>query len=227
MQQEKQKIKGHYDFYISSKQKGYEVTMKIINATIQRMVDSSVISDDVSICGRLKSFKSAYENLSRKKRLDDCFGIRIVAGTESELEEIRKALEAILVIKRNKNHKKNSNTKYDALHQIVKMKQELAEANNMKIGDFPVVEIQYWTRDIERSCVDGELAYSKYKQRDIQKIHAAYKKDPSRVYELLPIFYEASGEKISRLSPEQSLFKMYPELKRNKKDIKEPDECTL
>ena len=97
---------------------------------------------------------------------------------------------------------------------------------NMNISDFPVVEVQYWTRNIERACVGGELAYSRYKQRDLQKIHAAYKKDPEGVYDLLPIFYEASGGNIRRLSPEQALFKMYPEIK-DKKDVEEPDGCPL
>lgn len=97
-----ERMKEQYDSYISSKQREYEVIMQIISTTIKRMVNSSVISDDVNISGRLKSFKSAYENVVNNKKLDDCFGLRIIAGTEEDLEKIKEALGAILVIEKIK-----------------------------------------------------------------------------------------------------------------------------
>lgn len=232
MQQEKEKIKEQYESNIRSKQKGYEVTVKIISTAIQRMMDSAVISGDANVCGRLKSFKSAYENISKGKKLDDCFGIRIIAGTEKELEEIRNTLNAVMSVEKSKNHKTNSATKYDALHQMARVNPEIAKANNMDLNDFPVVEIQYWTRAIEHDCVDGELAYSRYKKRDMKKIWDAYNKFPEKVLELLPTFYEASEGKIYKLSPEQALSKMYPEIEKykkleTKKDVEDPGEAAL
>ncbi len=228
MQQDKEEFRTQYDSYLSSKQKGYEVTMKIIGITISRMIDASIISNDVNVRGRLKSFRSVYENSLKGKKIDDCFGIRVIARTEEDLNKIREALQKLLDIKSIKDHKNNSATKYNALHQMARLKPELAKANNMDYFiECPLVEIQYWTRDMERVCVNGELAYSKYKKRDTKKIHHAYRQNPEIVYQLLPRFYEFSQGELKRLSPEESLLKMYPEIEGYKEDIESPDGWAL
>lgn len=220
------KIKSAYDLRIKEKQRGYEVTLKIIGTTIKRMIDMAIISDNIKISGRIKSLRSTYENILKVKRLDDFFGIRIVAETEEELNQIRKALEGILEIKRSKIHGDSSSTSYNALHQTGRVITKLAEANNMNPEDFPLIEVQYWTREMEKRCVHGELAYSKYKGRDVNMIRQMLKYDPKSVYDKLPIFYEISSDNIRRLYSEEAVLKMYPEIEKLP-DEKTPDECSV
>ncbi len=223
MQQEE--IKDNYNLMIEQKRRGFEVTLKIVSSAIQRMKEEAIISDDVAISARLKSFKSAYENSIKGKKVDDCFGIRIVARNEQELEKIEETIQEILNIVKSKNHKTNHSTGYNALHQMAILKENFALANNMEHEQFPIVELQYWTKEIEKDCVHGELAYSRYKKKDMEKIRKTYKESPSDLYPLLPVFYEVKGDKIRTLSSEETLRKMYPDLELNIK--KAPEEERL
>ena len=68
-----------YNQDIASQTQGYEITAKLIGYVIQKMKAEGIISGNVKITGRIKSFKSAYENYKLKgKVIDDCFGIRII-----------------------------------------------------------------------------------------------------------------------------------------------------
>ena len=214
-------IRDRYNLRMK-KQKGYEVTAKIIGKTIKRMQDMSIISDNIKISGRIKSLKSTSENIEKGKKLDDFFGIRIVAETDEELEKI-------LTIKKSKQHGDNSSKKYNALHQTGRIIKELAEANDMDPKEVPLIEIQYWTREIEDRCTYGELNYSNYKKRDEIKICQELKDDPESVYNNLPTFYEIYPGGLRRLSPEEALLKMYPEIVEKLKETKKeaPDECEV
>lgn len=70
-----------YKEYIQSQLKGYLLTGKIIGETIERLG-----VNDAKISGRIKSYISASRNDGIKK-VDDCFGFRIVAKDE-DLEKI-------------------------------------------------------------------------------------------------------------------------------------------
>ena len=139
-----------YNKYIAHQKAGYEVTASLVGYMIEQLINRNEINSDVSISGRLKSFKSASEN-DPKKGLIDCFGIRIVAKTQ---------------------------------------------------------------QDLEKMCVGGELAYAKYKNKDLQGIFELYKKNPQAVFEQLPTCYEIKGRTVRQLEHEETLFKMYPELKK-------------
>lgn len=205
--------KETYESYIEQKRKGYEIIAQMIGYIEKRMREEGKILEKVKITGRLKSFKSASEN-ARKKTIDDCFGIRIVAESEVDLDRIQAEIEKILDVKKTKNHKKDYMTSYDAIHQMVGLPQKYVDMNNLDSNDFPIIEIQYWSGELERKCVSGELAYSKYKSKDLMEISKRYKSEPNVVFENLPICYEISGNSIRRLNGEESLFKLYPELKK-------------
>ena len=48
--------------------------------------------------------------------------------------------------------------------------------------NFPEVEIQYWDEELREKCVYGELAYSKYKSKDLIDILNRLEKDRERVW---------------------------------------------
>ena len=61
------------------------MTATMIGYIVEKMKNANIISNEVSISGRIKSFKSAYENTG-KKAVDDCFGIRIIGP----MDDLRK-----------------------------------------------------------------------------------------------------------------------------------------
>ena len=75
-------------------------------------------------------------------------------------------------------------------------------------------------RDIEVECEDvcdechGELSYANYKSKDLIAISERLENDRENVLSDLPVFYTIEGNKITRLSKQDSLYKMYPEIKR-------------
>lgn len=209
--QEEGSLKRAYEKRIAQKRKGYEITAKMIGYTIQKMKAAKIITGNVQIKGRLKSFKSARENYS-KKAIDDCFGIRIIAEKTEDLEAIRRQLEKILVIEQTKDHRNKRETLYDAVHQMAHIDSRYIEANNLDPEIFPIIEIQYWSKELEIICSKGELAYSKYKKRNVDKIMETYAKNPYDVYANLPTCYEINGNKIRILSAEETLATIYPEL---------------
>ena len=205
-------MKRDYEKRIEQQRQGYEITAKMIGYTIQKMQEAGIISGKVKIKGRLKSFKSASENYS-KKAIDDCFGIRIIAEKPEDLEKIKKHLEKILVIEKTKDHRKRKDSEYNAVHQMAHMPSKYIEENHLAPETFPVIEIQYWEAELERMCMSGELSYSKYKKRNIEKIIETYRKNPFEVYANLPTCYEIKGNKIRILSAEETLDTIYPEIK--------------
>lgn len=209
--QEKKNLKRDYEEKIENKRKGYELTARMIGYTIQKMKEASLISGDVKVTGRLKSFKSASENY-KKKAIDDCFGIRIIANKPEDLEAIRKEIENIFVVEKTKNHREKSKTGYNAVHQMVHIDNRYINENHLNPNIFPIIEIQYWEEELERMCISGELSYSKYKKRDVTKIAQQYKENPYYIYENLPIYYEINGNSLRRLSKEETLIKIYPEI---------------
>jgi hypothetical protein len=68
--------------------------------------------------------------------------------------------------------------------------------------------------------VYGELAYSKYKSKDLIDILNRLEKDRERVLLDLPVFYMIEGRKITRISKQEALYKMYPEIEEIEKSKK-------
>ncbi len=222
--QDKEKKEQCYKKYIEDQREGYEIIAKMVGYVIEKMAESGLIDEDVHISGRLKSFKSAYEN-DLKKVPDDCFGIRIVAKDEKDVKSIISEISKILIVLETRQHGTDGKEKYDGTHQIVDMHKGYAErsktANN---AIFPIVEIQYWTKELEEKCVNGELAYSRYKRKNIPRILEMYRKDPEMVYSKLPTYYEIKGNTARVLEKQETLFKIYPEIEAALKDKGENEE---
>lgn len=214
-----------YNQDIASQTQGYEITAKLIGYVIQKMKAEGIISGNVKITGRIKSFRSAYENYKLKgKVIDDCFGIRIIAQGEEDLSKIEQELRNFLTIYREKKHGDPNEKGYNAIHHMAYLSDKYVEGKEISRGLFPVVEIQYWTEDLERMCNTGELAYSRYKDRDISKIKKKYEEDPQSVLKGLPTYYKILGNSVSILSREETLYTMYPELLEEDK-TKDVEEC--
>ncbi len=206
-------IREDYNEYIMQQLHEYEISLGMIGSAIERMKAKKLISENVQITGRIKSFKSAYLNYERDKKIDDCFGLRIVAKQE-ELVKIREELAKLLTVKSTKDHRKRMNTGYNAVHQMVYLNNEFIDGlKDIDPHLFPLLEIQYWDEETERDCFNGNLSYAHYKHRDIKKMAKQYNENPESVYEELPIYYEIEGKEVKRLSKEETLDRMYPELK--------------
>ena len=85
--QEVTELRRKYENEIEEKKGGFELIARIIGYTIYKMKMEGLLEQDVEVWGRLKSFKSAYENY-QKKAIDDCFGIRIIAQNDGDLEKV-------------------------------------------------------------------------------------------------------------------------------------------
>lgn len=207
----KEEMRASYNSYIENQRIGYEITAAMIGYIVQRMQEASIINGEVSISGRIKSFKSAYENTGRKA-VDDCFGLRIVAD-RVDLEKIKEELRKILVVDSTKDHSQKKNTSYNAIHQMVHMHRRYAEANGIEPETFPEIEIQYWDEELREKCVLGELSYANYKKRDLVAILKRLDEEPENALNDLPTCYEIKGNIIRTLSPYETLYKLYPEIK--------------
>ena len=64
------------------------------------------------------------------------------------------------------------------------------------------------------------LAYSKYKSKDLIDILNRLEKDRERVLLDLPVFYMIEGREITRISKQEALYKMYPEIEEIEKGKK-------
>ena len=214
-------IKENYNNYIEQQKRGYEITAGIIGFAIEKLREKGLISHDVQITGRIKSFKSAYLNYKKDKKIDDCFGVRIMAN-DDDLRKIGKELSKILIIKSTKDHSQRTDTSYNAVHQMAYINGEGIETlKEMDSNLFPLIEIQYWTKEIEEKCWLGDLSYAHYKKRDIGKLAQQYKQNPESVYEELPLYYEIKGTEVRQLEKAETLDRLYPEL-QEKLDQEQP-----
>ena len=55
-------MRKSYNSFIERQRVGYEMTATMIGYIVEKMKNANIISNEVSISGRIKSFKSAYEN---------------------------------------------------------------------------------------------------------------------------------------------------------------------
>lgn len=206
-----EEMRASYYEYIEQRRRGYEITAAMIGYIVQKMQDASRISNKVLISGRIKSFKSAYDNIG-KKAVDDCFGLRII-GDYDDLVKIEKELREILVVDATKDHRKKTDTKYNGIHKIVHMNSKYAQNNGMQPEMFPEIEIQYWDEETKQKCLYGELSYANYKKRDLPAILDGLDNNPETVYSNLPQCYEVKGKDIRMLTPQEALYKLYPEIR--------------
>ena len=152
-------MRKSYNSFIERQRVGYEMTATMIGYIVEKMKNANIISNEVSISGRIKSFKSAYENTG-KKAVDDCFGIRII-GPMDDLRKIQAVIESEFTVDATKDHSRKVNSSYNAIHEMLHMKRKYASKSGVNYETFPEVEIQYWDEELREKCVYGELAYSK------------------------------------------------------------------
>ena len=205
-------MRENYYNHIEQKRKGYEATAEMIGYIIKKMQDSGIISGEIIISGRIKSFKSVCENIG-KKAVDDYFGIRII-GNKKDLEQMEKRISKILVVDFVKDHRKRKDTKYNGIHEMAHMDRKYAESNGIDPKLFPEVEIQYWDEETKEKCLCGELSYANYKKKDLLEILDRLNQNPEKTLEDLPMCYEIEGNNIHLLSPEETLYRLYPEIKQ-------------
>ena len=205
-------MRKSYNSFIERQRKGYEMTAAMVGYIIERMQEAGMISEDVCICGRIKSFKSAYENTG-KKAVDDCFGLRIM-GSKEDLEKIEQELRQMLIVDITNYHRKKKNTSYNAIHEMVHIRAKYMGNSGIEPETFPEIEVQYWNDEVREKCVDGELSYAKYKSKDLLDIIERLNTNREQTLNDLPVFYEIKGREIKKLSKVATLYKMYPEIRQ-------------
>ena len=210
-----------YRQYIEEQRAEYERAIIEIHEIVQKLRDGIIINgkkikikDAVKVEGRIKAFDSAFKNdRTEKKKLDDCFGIRVV--TENKLSaivikeiirrlnnsDIRKALcmadGADYNVEEEKNHAKREGTEYNAVHQIITRSTE----NEMS----PLIEIQYWDKELEERCTYGDLSHGGYKKEKLKEVMNGM------IGKELPEYYDFDGNgKLKILSKEEAIKKMFP-----------------
>ena len=93
------------------------------------------------------------------------------------------------------------------------MHRKYAESNGIEPQLFPEIEIQYWDEEMRQKCLYGELSYANYKKRDLPAILNRLDMEPENAFRDLPMCYEIQGNNIRLLEPQETLYKLYPEIK--------------
>ena len=218
-------MRKSYNSFIERQRVGYEMTAAMIGYIVEKMKRANIVSGYVSVSGRIKSFKSAYENTG-KKAVDDCFGIRII-GPMEDLKKIQAEIEKNFKVDATKDHSRKANSSYNAIHEMLHMHAKYTANSGINPETFPEVEIQYWDEELREKCLYGELSYANYKSKDLIAISERLENDRENVLSDLPVFYTIEGNKIKRLSKQDSLYKMYPEIKRIEEGKRQGEEAAI
>lgn len=218
-------MRKSYNSFIERQRVGYEMTAAMIGYIVEKMKRANIVSGNVSVSGRIKSFKSAYENTG-KKAVDDCFGIRII-GPMEDLKKIQAEIEKNFKVDATKDHSRKANSSYNAIHEMFHMHAKYTANSGINPETFPEVEIQYWDEELREKCLYGELSYANYKSKDLIAISERLENDRENVLSDLPVFYTIEGNKIKRLSKQDSLYKMYPEIKRIEEGKRQGEEAAI
>ena len=137
-----------------------------------------------------------------------------------DLRKIQAVIESEYTVDATKDHSRKVNSSYNAIHEMLHMHAKYTANSGINPETFPEVEIQYWDEELREKCVYGELAYSKYKSKDLIDILNRLEKDRERVLLDLPVFYMIEGREITRISKQEALYKMYPEIEEIEKSKK-------
>jgi len=126
-----------------------------------------------------------------------------------------------------KDHSRKANSSYNAIHEMLHMHAKYTANSGINPETFPEVEIQYWDEELREKCLYGELSYANYKSKDLIAISERLENDRENVLSDLPVFYTIEGNKIKRLSKQDSLYKMYPEIKRIEEGKRQGEEAAI
>jgi len=135
-----------------------------------------------------------------------------------DLRKIEHEIKKFFIVDATKDHGRKNNSAYNAIHEMIHVIKPASDDNgktrDINSEKFPEIEIQYWDEELMHKCLYGELSYAKYKSKDLQNIMSRLAEDRDAVLADLPMFYIIEGERMKALTAEETLYKMYPEIKR-------------
>lgn len=222
-----------YEEFIFSQENQFLLFINYLNKQINELKEKGVISPFLQLYARIKATNSALKNYD-KKELDDIFGIEFVCATEREISIVRRLMEEIMVVLREKIHDKENG--YKAIHNLCSMNEtlikklnDIAEGQNMprkNSDDFPIVEVQYKTVEVFYEANFGKASHEKYKDTKIPQLQALYDADSLTVGEYIPYMWisDSTHDEMRELTTEEVLKKMYPSLRLKKDTSKQKNE---
>lgn len=205
-----------YNMYVSDLRKGFIEVMNFVNNKINDLIDQGKISDFTEVRARIKAAKSAIKN-DNEKTLDDIFGMEIITATEDEIEIISNNLRPYMKTTKYKNHDKKNG--YKAQHKYCYFKEDKLGhlKNQTDIDHIPIIEFQFKTSEVYIRSNGGMADHTTYKGEDKTEIQRKFDNNEFSIYTNIPTMWTSKGGKMTILSPEDTLKKIYPFLNTKKK----------
>ena len=210
-----------YEQFVSSQQQQFLLFINYLNKYINELREQGIISQFLEFRARIKTTNSALNNYE-KKALDDIFGIEFICATDTEIEIVKSKIKQITCIHKEKEHNKDNG--YRATHHLCSIIDELVEKLNdiaekqgkqrKMSAEFPAIEIQYKTIQVEYQATYGTASHEKYKNTQLPELQEVYDSGLLRVGEHIPRMWvsDPNNDNMRELRVEEVLKKMYPSL---------------
>lgn len=225
-------IRRKYERFVLDREEQFIKFINYLNRYINQLRKEGIISHGLVYRARIKAANSALKNYG-KKAVDDIFGIEFICETEEEILELQKQINLILLIHKEKKHKKENG--YEATHCSYSMSENLIdELNNIfesqgqerkERESFPRIEVQYKTAQVDFNANFGLASHEKYKKVEVARLQQLFDSNCLTLGEYIPYMWVSNpyGDNMRELTKEEVLRKMYPSLKLQKKneEIKE------
>ena len=208
-----------YSEYVEDQKELFMLNLQTIIDDIKKLQNNGEISEYIEVNARIKSFESAYQNVS-KKALDDIFGVEILAATEIEIEKIFDSLQEKYIMSKYREHNKKNG--YKAKHFTGAINNNTMDSlgiEKSKKENCPVIEIQGKTIGVAIDVLIGKALHSDYKRINRLETQNKYNRDKFTAGDLPEMWSWKSTEKEYRkLKKEEVLHKLYPFLSKVKKE---------
>ena len=210
-----------YEEFVESQKEQFLLFINYLNKYINELREEGIISQFLEFRARIKTSNSALNNYE-KKALDDIFGMEFICATDTEIEIVKSKIKKLVYIHKEKQHNKENG--YKATHHSCSIIDELVEKlNNIAESkgkprkmnvEFPVIEIQYKTIEVEYQATYGTASHEKYKNTQLPELQKLYDTGLLKVGKHIPRMWisDSNNNEMRELRMEEVLKKMYPSL---------------
>lgn len=222
-----------YEEFIAHQKEPFKAIMYYFNDMLTELKEKGKISDFTEFRARIKAPKSALyndelnniklintEKNTESKVLDDIFAMEFIGATEKEVNFLLSTISKKAITTRKKDHDKPNG--YKAKHRVFSINEETRKeiAKKFNIDDstfFPVIECQFKTIAVAIEANTGTAAHINYKNIDPKAIQRKYNKGEFKLDYDIPQMWVSKDAEMVKLSPDETLKKLYPFLDISKK----------